>query len=252
MLDIVSVYAIFPNGGKRIDPKMIKKITDRNGKEYFIEEIASDDQEKEVELTPELTPTNIEEKLVAEDGKEEMENPFVKNLEGDQVYDERLAYIMTNLLRGVVLHGTGRGARPVSSFLGGKTGTTNSYVDAWFLGFSSNLVTGVWTGFDDNKTLGWGETGAKSALPIWKDFMAIGLRKFGEFDFKAPSGIINVLIDKETGDLARSSQNNAFMEAFVEGTEPGREDELNTLPEKSVDTDTNTQIFEEDDYFNNQ
>ena len=73
---------------------------------------------------------------------------------------------MTNILRGVVLYGTGRGAKEVSTFLGGKTGTTNNYVDAWFMGFSSNLVTGVWTGFDNNETLGFGETGAKSALPI--------------------------------------------------------------------------------------
>ena len=78
---------------------------------------------------------------------------------------------MANLLQGVVLHGTGKKAKSVGSYLGGKTGTTSNYIDAWFIGFSSNNVTGVWTGFDNNKTLGWGETGAKSALPIWNNFM---------------------------------------------------------------------------------
>ncbi|MCO4792648.1 MAG: PBP1A family penicillin-binding protein [Bacteriovoracaceae bacterium] len=262
LMDIVATYSIFPNGGKRVYPKTITKITDRNGKQYFIEEIPTQKEEGEeivegqADVTPSPTPEEtqkVEEgsEIVAQEEVKE-ENPFTKDLTGDQVYDERLAYIMTNLLRGVVLHGTGRGARSVSTFLGGKTGTTNSYVDAWFLGFSSNLVTGVWTGFDDNKTLGWGETGAKSALPIWKDFMSAGLKKFGEYDFKIPRGIINVLIDKETGDLARSSQKNAFMEAFVEGTEPGLEKNTNILPNQSDSNDTSTQIFEEDDYFNNQ
>ena len=256
LMDIVSTYSIFPNGGKRIYPKTITKITDRNGKQYFIEEIPSTGEEEkdQAEASPSPSPTieaSVEE-AVAEEVKDSEENPFTKNLNAEQVYDERLAYIMTNLLRGVVLHGTGRGARSVSTFLGGKTGTTNSYVDAWFIGFSSNLVTGVWTGFDDNKTLGWGETGAKSALPIWKDFMRAGLKKFGEYDFKAPSGIINVLIDKETGELARSAQRNAFMEAFVEGTEPGLEKFDDNQVDQSGEGDLNNQIFEEDDYFNNQ
>jgi len=262
LMDIVSTYSIFPNGGKRIYPKTITKITDRNGKQYFIEEIPSSDKEKVEgseelsEATPSPTPTVEGESentaSTAEEEKEKKENPFTKDLNAEQVYDKRLAYIMTNLLRGVVLHGTGRGARSVSTFLGGKTGTTNSYVDAWFIGFSSNIVTGVWTGFDDNKTLGWGETGAKSALPIWKDYMEAGLKKFGEYDFKVPPGIINVLINKETGELAKSSQRNAFMEAFVEGTEPGQEDVENNQVDQSGDGDINSQIFEEDDYFNNQ
>lgn len=258
LMDIVSTYSIFPNGGKRIYPKTITKITDRNGKQYFIEEIPTSEEEKEAEkaqaeASPGPSPTaEATEEAVAEEVKEREENPFTKNLNAEQIYDQRLAYIMTNLLRGVVLHGTGRGARSVSTFLGGKTGTTNSYVDAWFIGFSSNLVTGVWTGFDDNKTLGWGETGAKSALPIWKDFMQAGLKKFGEYDFKIPPGIINVLIDKETGEPARSSQRNAFMEAFVEGTEPGIEKVENNQVDQSGEGDLNNQIFEEDDYFNNQ
>ena len=145
-------------------------------------------------------------------------------------------------------NGTGRGVRDISPFIGGKTGTTNNYVDAWFLGFSSRLVTGVWTGFDDNKTLGWGETGAKSALPIWKEFMRLGLKRFGESDFTIPSGILNLAIDKETGKPVKSTGSGVIMEAFVEGTEPGTiKKETDSEPKDLSDS-----IMEDEDYYNNQ
>jgi penicillin-binding protein 1A len=156
---------------------------------------------------------------------------------------------MSNLLKGVILNGTGRRAKSLSHFLGGKTGTTNSYVDAWFLGFSHNLVTGVWTGFDDNQTLGWGETGSKSALPIWKGFMNAGLIKFGEHDFKMPLGIINVLIDPKKGTLADENTQETLMESFVEGTEPGSQENLSFLEGKGQES---SDILGDDEYYNNQ
>ena len=128
---------------------------------------------------------------------------------------------MTNLLKGVIHHGTGRRALSLSPFLGGKTGTTNNNVDAWFVGFSSDLVAGAWVGFDKGGVLGRGETGARSALPIWRDFMREGLRRFGERDFPQPPGVINVLIDKETGRPAGPGLGAGFLESFVEGLEPG-------------------------------
>ena len=250
LMDIVATYAIFPNGGKLVRPKSIISVTDRFGKSYEI----SESEEVEVVEVEKIE----EEEILANNmlGTEEEsaeakveENPFHLALGGDQVYDPRLAYLMNNLLRGVVQHGTGRRVRDVSAFLGGKTGTTNNYVDAWFLGFSSNIVTGVWTGFDNNKTLGWGETGAKSALPIWKEFMRAGIKKKGEYDFQAPLGVVNVSIDKETGKLSSQSSSNSFVETFVEGTEPGTKkvEDVETL--KSEDS---TQFLEEDDYYNNQ
>ena len=153
---------------------------------------------------------------------------------------------MTNLLRGVVLHGTGRKARELSLFLGGKTGTTNDYIDAWFVGFSARLATGVWTGFDENQSLGWGESGARSALPIWKDFMRHGLKKFGEYAFRPPTGIVNVKIDKKTGKLADGGQ-KGFEEAFVEGSEPGAEPETPSFSQEGVEIDSG--LFEEDEYY---
>tara|TARA_Y100000590_G_scaffold469529_1_gene657801 strand:- start:241990 stop:244704 length:2715 start_codon:yes stop_codon:yes gene_type:complete len=252
LMDMVATYGIFPNGGKLLTIKSITSVTDRNGESYYLE-----DKEVEAAPTPEVVeevepspePTEVVEGENVEEEPKEKINPFLESLGGDQVYDQRLSYIMTNLMRGVVLHGTGRGARSVSQYLGGKTGTTNSYVDAWFTGFSSNVVTGVWTGFDDNKTLGFGETGARSALPIWKEYMSAALKKFGENDFKPPLGIVNVLIDKDTGKPSSSGNTRAFLEAFVEGTEPGSQQEK---AQNEEGADKNTQFFEEDDYYNNQ
>ncbi|PIK14223.1 PBP1A family penicillin-binding protein [Halobacteriovorax sp. JY17] len=250
LMDIVATYAIFPNGGKIVKPKSILSVTDRFGKNYEI-------SETDAPVEPEVPELKAEEVLAnntlgtEEEAAEEKveENPYLLALGGDQVYDPRLAYIMNNLLRGVVQHGTGRNVRDISAFLGGKTGTTNNYVDAWFLGFSSNIVTGVWTGFDNNKTLGWGETGAKSALPIWKEFMRAGIKKKGEYDFQAPLGVVNVLIDKETGKLAKPSSANNFLETFVEGSEPGSKKVEDVEKLKSEDS---SQFLEEDDYYNNQ
>lgn len=249
LLDIVSTYAIFPNGGKKITPKSLVSIFTRDAQEFVIED-------QVITQAQEDTGDYADEEIAVEDIVESKEliveeegeiNPFHVALGGDQVYDPRLAYIMTNLLRGVVLHGTGRSAMEVSRFLGGKTGTTNNYVDAWFLGFSSNLVTGVWTGFDNNETLGFGETGSRSALPIWKNFMREGITKYGEQDYRQPVGIVNVRIDKKTGRLASPGATSSFEESFVEGYEPGSVQEENVLK-----TDEISPIFGDDDYYENQ
>ena len=181
-------------------------------------------------------------------------NSFLLNLNDEQVYDTRLAYIMTKLLQGVVLNGTGRKAKDISSFLGGKTGTTNLYIDALFVGFSANVVTGVWTGFDSNETLGWGETGAKSALPIWRSYMKDYLKKYGELDFKAPSGIINVLIDKKKGVQVEDKVSDVMMEVFVEGTEPGNvdADADEIILDNQEKEGEKTSILEDDAFFNVQ
>jgi len=264
LMDIVATYSIFPNGGKKIYPKAIISITDRYGKAVAFEESygslkpPTEDREGTVDIpTPSaelvkdesLNPLNEDKTREDEKIEDEKQNPFLLTLGGDQVYDPRLAYIMTNLLRGVVLYGTGRRAKSVSTFLGGKTGTTNNYVDAWFLGFSQNLATGVWTGFDENQTLGWGETGAKAALPVWTEFMRAGVKKYGESDFRPPLGIVNVLINKETGRPVQPGSETGFLESFVEGTEPGANSKDD---ENTQESESSGPILEEDDYYNNQ
>src|ERR1019366_9383365 len=121
-------------------------------------------------------------KLTDYDGRVLEENyPEVKD-----VVSARTARIMTYMLREVVLHGTGYAASKLKHPLGGKTGTTNDFTNAWFVGFSPSLTCGVWAGFDEKKTLGNKETGAVAALPIWMDFMRVALQGREAEDFSAP------------------------------------------------------------------
>ena len=255
LIDLVSIYSVFPNEGKRVIPQSIISITDRYGN--VIENL----DEKVAVTTPlptdDESDENEEGNKVAENSEianstQNKINPYLKFSSPDQVYDPRLAYIMTNLLKGVIHgpHGTGGSAKNLGSYIGGKTGTTSNYVDAWFVGFSPKVVTGVWTGFDENKTLGWGESGARAALPIWRGYMKSALAKYGETDFRAPRGIINVLIDGKTGKLAEGSNSDAFMEAFVLGTEPGRDEVVETIEKE--DLESNDTFLEDDEYYSSQ
>lgn len=259
LLDLTHVYSIFPSSGKKIELRSIHSIFNRKGEKVDITQIEADiretAEEPVVQKEPEEEEIETFEAQVAgtKSLEEDIKNSYIDNLGPGQVYDPRLAYIMTNILKGVTQSpwGTGRRAKSVSPFIGGKTGTTNRFVDAWFIGFSANLVTGVWTGFDENRTLGYGESGSKAALPIWKGFMKSALAKFGERDFKIPAGIINVLIDRESGRLALGSDSKSFMEAYVEGTEPGRREE--NLTETEVDFTADPEnILEEDEYYSSQ
>ncbi len=131
------------------------------------------------------------------------------------------AFVMTNLLRGVVQHGTGFAAASLKWPLGGKTGTTDDYGDAWFIGFDPDISVGVWVGHDERKPIGRAETGAIAALPIWMDFMRTYIDtcdKTHPPDFVPPGNIVFVQVDKATG--ARDEA-GALSEAFISGTQPG-------------------------------
>jgi penicillin-binding protein 1A len=135
------------------------------------------------------------------------------------------AYVVTNLLEGVVRRGTAAAAASLDWPLAGKTGTVNDNTDAWFVGFDPELTVGVWTGLDEKKPLGADETGAKAALPIWIEFMKEHIaRRRAAGDppaFQAPGNIVFVNVDKGTGALVSSDSPNAIFEAFVAGTQPG-------------------------------
>ena len=212
--DMVSTYAIYPNGGKFVTPKAILSVVDRDGKKYVINEISDDmkipgetDKDKGKKDTPVLENTN----------------PFQKTLSDKQVYDPRLAYVMTSLMKGVITSGTAASARDLSPNIAGKTGTTNDFVDAWFVGFTSNVVTAVWTGFDDNKTLGHGETGARASLPVWKEYMRANIKKFGDQPFEMPAGISQAWVNKETGRRVAPNSPGSILEYFAEATESASE-----------------------------
>jgi penicillin-binding protein 1A len=135
------------------------------------------------------------------------------------------AYVVTNLLEGVVLRGTAAAAASLDWPLAGKTGTVNDNTDAWFVGFDPELTVGVWTGLDEKKPLGGDETGAKAALPIWIEFMKEHIaRRRAAGDpptFQAPGNIVFVNVDKATGALVSADSPTAISEAFVSGTQPG-------------------------------
>ena len=138
----------------------------------------------------------------------------------EQIISPQTAYVMVHMLKGVIQRGTGVRAKGLGHNLAGKTGTTNDFVDAWFIGFSPDLVVGAWVGFDELKPIGKGETGARAALPIWIEFMKEALKDEPERDFPVPEGIVFRLIDANSGLPATDRTTDAIMEAFVSGAEP--------------------------------
>ena len=135
------------------------------------------------------------------------------------------AFVMTNLLRGVVLRGTAEAAASIDWPLAGKTGTVDENTDAWFVGFDPDITVGVWTGLDEKKTLGKTETGAVAALPIWMEFMKAYIAGRPDKDqrpeFQAPGNIVFVPVDKSTGSVTSAEVPGSISEAFIAGTQPG-------------------------------
>ena len=137
-----------------------------------------------------------------------------------QAIDPETAFLITNLLRGVIEHGTGWKARELGRPAAGKTGTTNDYRDAWFIGYTPSLVAGVWVGYDDQTSIGYRETGARAALPIWLAFMKKANDDHAPEDFISPEGILFKQIDPRSGLLSTENCRQSVLEAFLPGTEP--------------------------------
>lgn len=138
-----------------------------------------------------------------------------------EVLSESTAAVMVSMLKGVVERGTATKAKVLNRPLAGKTGTTNDYTDAWFIGFSPSLVAGVWIGFDEKKTLGRGETGGKAALPVWINFMKEALDNEPPEEFLVPDSVRVVKMDARSGLLANGACGGSMViQAFKKGTEP--------------------------------
>jgi penicillin-binding protein 1A len=135
------------------------------------------------------------------------------------VVSRETAYLITNMLEDVVQSGTGMRARALGRPVAGKTGTTNEFADAWFVGFAPNLAAGVWVGFDDRRSLGDREAGASVALPIWVEFMKDALTQLPVQAFAIPDGVVFAKVDPKTGELAAPGA-PAKVEMFVRDTEP--------------------------------
>jgi len=184
--NLTAGYASFVNGGRKVDPHLIELVQDREGKILFRAD-KRDCPRCEAAFT----------------GDESPRVPFT----GAQVMDPITAYQVTSMLEGVVLRGTGSAIRVLNRPIGGKTGTTNEYRSAWFVGFSPQVVAGVFVGFDDNRSLGNGETGATAAVPIFIDFMRVALKDKPPLPFVPPK-------------TARFGMVNGVREAFRPGAEP--------------------------------
>ncbi len=137
-----------------------------------------------------------------------------------QVLSKETAYLITNMLEDVIQRGTGQMAKSLGRPIAGKTGTTNDYTDAWFIGYTPNLAVGIWVGFDDIRTLGETESGAHAALPIWIEFMKEALKQLPVMPFEIPDDIQFVRVDPQTGLLASDQGDHAVVELFSKGTEP--------------------------------
>ncbi len=142
--------------------------------------------------------------------------------EAHEVLSPSVAYIMTNLMKGVVLRGTAARASSLKRPLAGKTGTCDEYTDAWFIGFDPSFVLGVWVGHDVKRSIGPNETGARAALPIWMEIMKEYLKDKPVEDFPIPPDIVFSKVDRMTGLLATPFCSHIIEEAFIAGTEPTR------------------------------
>ncbi|RME39418.1 MAG: penicillin-binding protein 1A [Deltaproteobacteria bacterium] len=196
-LELAKVYCVFANGGIRVSPTYINRILDRDGNI-----IASSD--------PADFPNGP--------------GPGQRLLhqKRERVISPETAYLITNLMESVVQHGTGWRAKALGRPVAGKTGTTNDLKDAWFVGFTPDLVAVTWTGFDQEKTLGKNETGSRAAAPAWVSFMVQALRGTPVRQFPVPDTIQFRPIDPKTGLLVPEDTPGAVIEAFAPGTAPTR------------------------------
>jgi penicillin-binding protein 1A len=209
--DMVHTFTAFPLQGKSFQPVLFEKIIDRDGR---VLETNADRSSQDTEKNDQNEKTNPEEKTA----KKESNFPFVPTEPGMRM-DPRVAYVMTHLMKEVVQFGTAARANIIGKPIAGKTGTTQDFRDGWFIGFSPRVVTGVWVGYDDQHSMGHGETGASTALPIWTRYMQNVLRDYPSTDFPIPDGVTFVSIDSKTGK--RSEGARSIKEAFIAGTEPG-------------------------------
>ena len=194
LVQLTNAYSTFVNGGKKVTPVFIDRIQDRRGKTIFNADNRTCLGCEEISYLEDEIPT-------LEDNKE-------------QIISSETAYQITSMMEGVIKRGTGRKLRNLNLSLAGKTGTTNKNLDAWFIGFTSKLVIGAYVGFDEPKSLGKYETGAKAALPVFKKFVKNVVTKKDALPFKIPENIHLMTVDLETGLSPDANTKNTIYEFF--------------------------------------
>ncbi|HPQ69274.1 MAG TPA: transglycosylase domain-containing protein [bacterium] len=258
-LHLVNAYDVFASGGKLTDPVFVRKVLDRNENtkeevaySEFVEQVPALDNVPDLsgfngkELPLDAAQTGIDPLTESRRGEffgdfelgatptpppaatptpePQGELPLAVRLSDQvvmrQVVDPQVAYVITSMMHSVASRGTGARSNQLGRTLAGKTGTTNNYADAWFVGFSPQIIAGVWVGNDNGGvSLGSGESGSTTALPIWVDFMRVALADLPKATFPVPKGVSFARIDPETGLLAQPDSPGEE-ECFVAGTEP--------------------------------
>ena len=194
LLKLASAYSAFINGGKLVQPVLIDRIQDSEGNTIVNNEQRSCLDCEQISFMSDQYP--------------KIKDNYI------QVFSSETAYQMTSLLEGVIQRGTGKKLKKLELNIAGKTGTTNENTDAWFIGFTSNLIIGVYVGMDDPKSLGKYETGSKTALPIFKDFVEKTVKKSNARPFKVSEGITMMVVDPISGEKAKFSSKNTIVEAY--------------------------------------
>ena len=194
LLKLTSAYSSFVNGGKLVNPILIDRVQDSEGNTVLNNE--------------KRTCMNCDQ--ISFTGKEfpEIDNNY------KQVFSAQTAYQITSMLEGVVKRGTGKKLKKLNLNIAGKTGTTNENTDAWFIGFTSDFVVGVYVGMDNPKPLGKYETGSKTALPVFKNFIQSAVKKADARPFKVANGITMMVIDPLTGQKAKFSSKDTILESY--------------------------------------
>jgi penicillin-binding protein 1A len=203
LLRMATAYAMIDNGGRRIKPTLIDRIQDRYGHTVY-----RHDQRECIGCDAKKWDNQPEPSLI--DRRE-------------QVLDPMTAYQITSIMEGVVQRGTAAGVgfqKEVGKPIAGKTGTTSDYKDAWFIGFTPDIVAGVYIGFDKPRTLGRGMTGGRLAGPVVKNFLKVALAGKPPVPFRVPPGIKLIRVDLKTGRRAGPNSNRVILEAFKPGTAP--------------------------------
>ncbi len=218
LLSLTNAYGMIINGGKKITPTLIDRIQDRRGVTIFKHDKRNCENCKGQRTNSKNIP------LVA-----------IKDTR-KKIISSSSAYQMVSMLKGAIDRGTGIVINSLGKNLAGKTGTTNSNTDAWFIGFSSDLVVGVFVGFDDPRPLGFKETGSSVAAPIFKDFMKEALLNIPDIPFRRPPGIKLISVNPNSGLQVSAKDKKSILEAFKPGQLPNLSFDKNFIDLKNSNT----------------
>jgi len=208
LVKLTSAYCSFVNGGKLVKPILIDRIQDSEGNTIYNSETRKCINCDQISFLSENVPKISD--------------------EFNQIFSPETAYQMTSMLEGVIKRGTGRKLKDLKLDIAGKTGTTNKNTDTWFVGFTSKIVVGVYVGFDEPKSLGKHETGAKTAMPIFKDFVKNAIQKKDARPFKVADNITMMVVDRLTGQKANYASKETIVEVF-------KKDQINAKENENID-----------------